>query len=509
MRLRKVSGSMPLPTGPSSNNMEGSTLQRRGSLPALRKVGGESSTSSLSVSLNGKRRDNPEAHAGEKRKRGDERDLEDFRDDLRATVKQRSFASASSDSSFASTSASTSFSLSQSQSQSHPLSSSLSRALPPSSLTDGATPSLCSDNEVDREDERLPSTPPLSGPPFRNVFRFKEAGIPVEEDSPRLGPDHPSTAQSSPLPIPPTALSSNSAQQTPPPSLPATNTAAGPTSRPNPGEDPFAKRPPTSPLPLRHSPRKPRPPARTSGSSRPFPPTPHPVRSRHRAERSGSDEEDPLSLTYPSSPDPEQDLSSPTLSTSASARGRQKQKQKKKQWNVDAAEASSSRQRHSSVGSSHSSQQPQPQSHPHSRKGRASSNSSTSARTKRRLTLDEELRDSRLFGDGDENGEESGVLMGFGTRSKKLGFLAHGGAGGAPVFMGVGYVEGAEEDSEAHYGGGVTVAGAGVENEDDKEEEEEEQLHGEDEDEYRPRTTRARRPGINTAAAGAKRGGRR
>lgn len=99
--------------------------------------------------------------------------------------------------------------------------------------------------------------------------------------------------------------------------------------------------------------------------------------------------------------------------------------------------------------------------------------------------------------------------MGFGTRSKKLGFLAHGGAGGAPVFMGVGYVEGAEEDSEAHYGGGVTVAGAGVENEDDKEEEEEEQLHGEDEDEYRPRTTRARRPGINTAAAGAKRGGRR
>lgn len=83
VRLRKVSGSMPLPTGPSSNNMEGSTLQRRGSLPALRKVGGESSTSSLSVSLNGKRRDNPEAHAGEKRKRGDERDLEDFRDDLR------------------------------------------------------------------------------------------------------------------------------------------------------------------------------------------------------------------------------------------------------------------------------------------------------------------------------------------------------------------------------------------------------------------------------------------
>ncbi|KII89628.1 hypothetical protein PLICRDRAFT_52794 [Plicaturopsis crispa FD-325 SS-3] len=58
---------------------------------------------------------------------------------------------------------------------------------------------------------------------------------------------------------------------------------------------------------------------------------------------------------------------------------------------------------------------------------------------KRRLTLDEELRDADL---------DSGVLTGVGTRSKHKGFLAHGGAGGAPVFMGVGYVEGAEEDDE-------------------------------------------------------------
>lgn len=41
---------------------------------------------------------------------------------------------------------------------------------------------------------------------------------------------------------------------------------------------------------------------------------------------------------------------------------------------------------------------------------------------------------------------ESGVFSSVGTRSKRRGFLAHGGAGGAPVFMGVGYVDGAEEE---------------------------------------------------------------
>jgi hypothetical protein len=40
---------------------------------------------------------------------------------------------------------------------------------------------------------------------------------------------------------------------------------------------------------------------------------------------------------------------------------------------------------------------------------------------------------------------ESGVLVGVGTRDKRAGFLAHGGAGGLPVFMGIGYVDGAQE----------------------------------------------------------------
>lgn len=41
--------------------------------------------------------------------------------------------------------------------------------------------------------------------------------------------------------------------------------------------------------------------------------------------------------------------------------------------------------------------------------------------------------------------EDDELLIGVGSRSKKKGFLAHGGAGGQPVFMGVGYVEGVEE----------------------------------------------------------------
>lgn len=44
---------------------------------------------------------------------------------------------------------------------------------------------------------------------------------------------------------------------------------------------------------------------------------------------------------------------------------------------------------------------------------------------------------------------ESGVLMGVGQRSKELGFLAHGGAGGDPVLMGVGYVDGALDEKQA------------------------------------------------------------
>jgi len=79
--------------------------------------------------------------------------------------------------------------------------------------------------------------------------------------------------------------------------------------------------------------------------------------------------------------------------------------------------------------------------------------------SRRRLTLDQEIRDacarSLLRDDEDlqlQDDLDSGILVSVGTRSKKRGFLAHGGAGGLPVFIGEGYVDGAEgsdyEDDE-------------------------------------------------------------
>lgn len=63
--------------------------------------------------------------------------------------------------------------------------------------------------------------------------------------------------------------------------------------------------------------------------------------------------------------------------------------------------------------------------------------------------MDKELRDISFS--HYEDLEDEAVLTGVGTRSKRHGFLAHGGAGGAPVFMGVGYVEGVQEDDDEDY----------------------------------------------------------
>jgi hypothetical protein len=165
---------------------------------------------------------------------------------------------------------------------------------------------------------------------------------------------------------------------------------------------------------------------------------------------------------------------------------------------MQAAEVSS-RERQPGVSLSHS--QPRPQSHPHqqSGKGRPSFGSNSSAKLKRRLTLDEELRDAHHFdfeSNVDEHGQESGFFVGVGTRSKKHGFHAHGGAGGTPVFMGKGYVEGAEEEDEMqslHHEGGIM---------DEAIKREDEEHH-----EYPPRME-ARRPATEITTA-AKRRGRR
>ncbi|KAJ8487615.1 hypothetical protein ONZ45_g14270 [Pleurotus djamor] len=74
------------------------------------------------------------------------------------------------------------------------------------------------------------------------------------------------------------------------------------------------------------------------------------------------------------------------------------------------------------------------------------------------LRAAQERRSSVTEEDLDGDGEldfESGIYVGVGTRSKTTGYLAHGGAGGIPVFMGEGYVDG------AGVGGGTGDRGAG------------------------------------------------
>ena len=235
------------------------------------------------------------------------------------------------------------------------------RTWPSGSLTEAPTPSLCSDNDIEREDisldDQAPSTPPAPlGPsvgPSRNVYG-KGNGIPAEHESSRQ--IHP---------------------------------------RPN----VFDKRIPSSPFPNK-SPRRPRPPGRISR------PTPH-LASPSRQE-DHSEEEDPLSLTFSSPDDSILSVAHRQTTSQPSTRSRD----------------------------AHSLSRPSGSSSHARRRSPSQAN--------RRRTLDEELRNipfSHL-----EDLEEEAIFTGVGTRSKGHGFLAHGGAGGAPVFLGVGYVEGAEED---------------------------------------------------------------
>jgi len=80
---------------------------------------------------------------------------------------------------------------------------------------------------------------------------------------------------------------------------------------------------------------------------------------------------------------------------------------------------------------------------------RSKRSSSASRQEERRRTLDAELRrvgDILWREDADEDEMDSGSLFGVGTLDTQKGFLSGGGGGGVPVFMGVGYVTGVEQD---------------------------------------------------------------
>ena len=178
--------------------------------------------------------------------------------------------------------------------------------------------------------------------------------------------------------------------------------------------DLFAKRPPTSPMPL-DTPRKPRPPARSSVRSTPKP------KSQRDDRSDDDDDDDPLSLSF-TSPDVVA-LSAPRVADRPSGKKKLSQPARES-WERGEASASARSRSHNS--------------------------------DRRRLTLDEELRDARarslLREEADDIDLDIGSLVGVGTRSKKRGFLAHGGAGGLPVFMGEGYVEGADESEDREDG---------------------------------------------------------
>jgi hypothetical protein len=168
--------------------------------------------------------------------------------------------------------------------------------------------------------------------------------------------------------------------------------------------DLLAKRPPTSPMP-HPSPRKPRPPARAARKLSPV---------KFVSRDSGDEDDLPSAITPIGIAGP----SKTTKPTSVTGRSRTQTGSSRRQ------EGSDYRPTRSVSDESKSS---------------STTLSRPSQGRRRRPTLDEELRDAGEELDVDL---DSGVLVGVGTKDKGDGFLAHGGAGGIPVFMGVGYVQG-------------------------------------------------------------------
>jgi hypothetical protein len=281
--------------------------------------------------------------------------------------------------------------------------SSLSLPLRPLSTneTDVTTPSLCSDNDRDENsiEDRVPSTPPGLRTQKASKTDAQEEQIEVidvdmEEHS------HPAPRTISPHSVP---------RRT---------------------SELFKKRPPTSPIPI-PTPRRPSAPARTKRGATPRP------KSLPSLE---SDDEDgahshPAPVPFLSLiPVPKSKPTKPKPKPSLGGKGRPR-----------AALQQQNGRPSTSSGSGSSSQNKRKKVH------------------KRRQTLDEELRTAEARSSDidecndelDPEEKEEDVFTATGTKSKRRGFLAHGGGGGVPVFMGVGYVEGAldSEDVESEVTG--------------------------------------------------------
>ena len=279
-----------------------------------------------------------------------------------------------------------------------------SLSLPPRPLstneTDVTTPSLCSDNDRDENsiEDRVPSTPP--GLRTATVSQKASKTDAQEEQIEVIDVDMEEHSHPEPRRI-------------------------SPHSVPRRTSDLFKKRPPTSPIPI-PTPRRPSAPARTKRGATPKP------KSLPSLESDVDDEDGAHSHPAPVPflsliPVPKSKATKAKAKASLGGKGRPRASLQQQNGRPSAL-----------PGSGSSSQNKRKKAH------------------KRRQTLDEELRTAEARSSDidecndelDAEEKEEDVFIATGTKSKRRGFLAHGGGGGVPVFMGVGYVEGSALDSE-------------------------------------------------------------
>ncbi|EIN04949.1 hypothetical protein PUNSTDRAFT_116231 [Punctularia strigosozonata HHB-11173 SS5] len=277
-----------------------------------------------------------------------------------------------------------------------------------------ATPSLCSDNEAEQDGEtssdKMPATPP--GGPTRHAA---ENPSPVALDDTRSAPH-----------VNPRNRTISAVR-----------------------EDVFAKRPPTSPIP-RDTPSRPRPPgsvrksrslsqptsiARTESDDPLALPATMPPPARPAASRIPQRHAQPFrpkrrSRGSPSPPPPSRRQSAPVPAVDDMDVERRRFAKAARDKNADKLPEQTPDLSRSVRRSSLAHLQRQRDAEEDSFWG----------------VLEAEEMEVPLRDEGEEDLDvDSGVLVAVGSRSKKRGFLAHGGAGGPSVFMGVGYVDGAQE----------------------------------------------------------------
>ena len=270
--------------------------------------------------------------------------------------------------------------------------------------TDLTTPSLCSDNENDEvaPEDISPPTPPRRPPtPPRRLKRQPRARSVL--DTPDVDKSLPEIIElvddaevnfTTPLPV----------RRTPTPLLPDNSTREKGTHSPS---DAFARRIPSSPLPAHAVTKKPRPPGRTKIGQLRIQPVPFPDTN-----------------SFPSTQIPVPSTEAIVVPLAAAAAQRMKQQRTKSTTRIPRA----------------------PPLAPPAKINSTDNPQTSSPHDRRRRTLDAEIRRAgdQLWGQDSGDVLDHGTLVGVGVKDMQGGFLARGGGGGPPVYMGVGYVQGAE-----------------------------------------------------------------